>query len=226
MKGEPPRAEELWAGFLSHPGAWKRASPAPRTPGSAGEQGAVERSPCAVGAVSPFHGLLTCPRAGDCGGTAKVALRHPHPLSESKRPHPPGGSSPRKVLPTKFLVVGHLLRRGRSGPTAAGGMGREVLPVQGAAQLRRPSVSSSGQPGWSRKLRTGRASPGSALARLRQALPHSPSTPGRTATSPARAISSPCQHVRIPGARSPARTSPSLAVSFACPAPPQEFARP
>lgn len=59
----------------------------------------------------------------------------------------------------------------------------------------------------------------------RQALLHLPSTPGRTATSPAPAISSPCQHVRIPGARSRARTSFRLALSFACPAPPQEFAR-
>lgn len=47
-----------------------------------------------------------------------------------------------------------------------------------------------------------------------QALPRLPSTPGRTATSPAPAISSPCQHVRIPGARSPARTASRLASLF------------
>ena len=98
-----------------------------------------------------------------------------------------------------------------SGPVVASRLGR-VPRVRGAGRLRGPSVPPEGRPGWNRELSPerrlwGRQWPG-------QMLPLLPSTPGRTATSPAPAISSPCQHVRIPGARSRARTESRLASRF------------
>lgn len=111
-----------------------------------GEQ--VEQLRRTVRAVSPFLLLLTCSGAGDGGGTAEVRFTPPAP-ARSERNAPQGGKFAMQfVSPTKFLDVGHLLRRGRSSP--AGwvekffGSGRS--PVAGTLQ---PPAS---RLGWSRRL--------------------------------------------------------------------------
>lgn len=80
----PKRAKELQADFLSLLGAGKRASPVPCTPGSARQLAGEWREPVerwrrTVGAVSPFHRLLTCPGAGTAAAPQRYALRHPNP---------------------------------------------------------------------------------------------------------------------------------------------------
>lgn len=100
------------------------------------------------------------------------------------------------VSSTKFSDVGHLLRRGRSGPAAARRLGREVRRVQGAARLRGPSVPPAGRSGWSRELCTDPGTPGPELVSsgtasftLNPGEGSNKSCPGHFITLPARADS-------------------------------------
>lgn len=189
----------------------------PCTPGSARQLAGERRAggaAAAHGSGRACHHFCACRPALErekAAAPQRDALRHP-PTPPRKAVPRSGKFATQSVSLTKFSDVGHLLRRGNAVLSQPAGW-EEKFSGHGAQ-------AGPGDPPWlPRAGRDGARSsePDRGLRdrhRPCRALPLLPSTPGRTATSPTPAISSPCQHVRIPGARSRAPTASRLASSF------------
>lgn len=216
---------------LSLPGAGKRASPLPCTPGSA-RQLAGERR--AGGAAAAAHGsgrvTISAPADLPWRGRRRQHLRgtlcaiSPDPSRESNAPK----GEVHNAIGLAYKVLGCRASFGEGAQRSCSGWpaGQRSSPGTGRRPASETLLASRGPARMERGALPRTGDSGAGTGRVRRCLFYprlgedsNKSCSNHFITLPARADSQGAE----PGAD---RVSPSLALSFARPAPPQEFARP